>query len=204
MTEESTNQRPPCGNCGKPAIVEMEGLPVCIDCEFKFQQTRYMQFAQNAAMLNHSSRELGMMVGMPHLANEIEIPPAPVPPLHYNNQVVSVTGGVVGSINFGNVQEIKVKIEALTQSGEVGLADALASLTNIILNHDDMGEAAKDELLEKVAFLTDQAAAAPSDRKPGIIKTVVTALKEGASTLKTVADAWGALEPLLKGHFGIL
>lgn len=162
-----------------------------------------MQFAQSAAMLNHSSRELGMMVGMPHLANEIEIPPAPVPPIHYNNQVVSVTGGVVGAINFGNVQEIKVKIEALTQSGDVSLADALASFTNTILNHADMADNEKDELLEKVAFLTDQAATASSERKPGIIKTVISALKDGASTLKTVAEAWASVEPMLKGHFGL-
>ena len=91
MTEASS--RPMCVQCGKPAFVMLDDVPVCIDCNYKFQQTQWMQFVQAATMANAAERDIFATVGMEHLATPIEIPPAPIPPLHYNNQIVNVTGG---------------------------------------------------------------------------------------------------------------
>lgn len=201
MTEPSIS--PQCSQCGKPAVVLVGNQPLCIDCEYKYQQSRWMVFVQSAAMLNLADRELTQAVGMPHLSNQINIPPAPVPPIHYNNQTVTVTGGIIGAINFGNVNDIQVHLQTLTQNGEVAVADAMANLTNAILNSNEIADAEKNELLEHVAFLTTQASAPLAERKPGIIKTVVSAVKEGAGAISSVAGAWGAVEPLLHGHFGL-
>lgn len=179
-------------------------MPICIDCNYKHQQSQYMQFAQNAAMLNHASRRMGIVTGMPHLINEVVIPPAPIPPLHYNNQVVTVNGGNVGAINFGNIKEIRVRIEALSQQGEIGVAEALANLTNAILASEEAEEGVKNELLEQVAFLSEQAALSPKERKPGLIKSVLTAFREGVGTVKATAEAWNAVGPLLEGHLGFV
>jgi len=203
MTDDPKPARPACGQCGKPAIVALNELPVCIDCNYKFQQSQYMEFAQNAAMLNLASREMAIITGMPHLSAEVEIPPAPVPPIHYNNQVVTVTGGNVGTINFGNVHDIQVKIKALTESGNVGLANALAELTNVILNNEECQAQEKDELLEQVAFLTAQATASPADRKSGMIKTIFTSVKQSAETVKSIGDAWSTIEPIIKNFFNL-
>lgn len=91
----------------------------------------------------------------------------------------------------------------MTQNGEVGVAEAMADLTNAILNANEIAEGEKNELLERVAFLTSQASAPPADRKPGMIKTVVSAVKDGTAAVGSVAGAWAAVEPLLQGHFGI-
>lgn len=200
---EQANPSPQCDQCGKPAIILMGGHPLCVDCNYKAKQAQWMQFAQAAAMANMADRELTLAAGMPHLSSQIEIPPAPVPPIHYNNQVVTVNGGNVGAVNFGNVNEIQVRLGALTQSGEVGVAEAFAKLTNAILQANDAGEAQKNELLEQVAFLTAQASAPSAERKPGMIKSIVSAVKDGASAISSVAGAWGAVEPLLHGHFGL-
>ena len=89
----------------------------------------------------------------------------------------------------------------MTQNGEVGVAQTMAELTNAILNAHEIAEGEKSELLEHVAFLTSQASAPPADRKPGM--TVVSAVKDGAAAVGSVAGAWAAVEPLLQGHFGL-
>jgi len=194
---------PNCNQCGKPAVVLLGGHPLCVDYNYKHEQTQWMKFAQLASMANMADRDLALISGMPHLSNPIYIPPPPIPPIQYNNQVVTVNGGNVGSINFGNVHEIQVSIEALTQSGEAGIATALADLTNAVLNTTEIAEAQKNELLEHVAFLTTQATAQPAERKPGMIKAIFGTLKDGASAIGSVVGAWNAVEPLLEGHFGI-
>lgn len=162
-----------------------------------------MVFAQSITMLNMADRETTLAVGMPHLSNQIKIPPAPIPPIHYNNQAVTVNGGNVGVINYGNVNDIQVHLQTLVQNGNVGIADAMANLTNAILNANDVAESQKNELLEKIAFLTEQASVPTAQRKPGIIKSIISAVKEGADAISSIASAWGAVEPVLYGHFGL-
>ena len=203
MEGESKPKSLQCSQCSKPAVMLLGDHPLCIDCNYKFQQSQWMQFTQHAAMINMLDKEMTDSVGMPQLSNPISIPPAPIPPIHYNNQTVTVTGGTVGAINFGNVHDIQVNLQALTQNGEIGIADAMASLTNSILDANEIAEAEKNELLEQISFLSAQASAPPAERKQGMIKTLVSAVNIGAGAVSSVATAWAAAEPLLKGHFGL-
>lgn len=177
--------------------------PVCIPCEHTFQQSRFMQFAQNAAMLNLAAEELDAIVGFGPRTPTLQIPKAPVPPLYYNIQSVTVSGGTVGSINLGTARDIQVSLETITQNGNLGVADKLADLANAILNASDADDGAKNELFEQVSFLTQLASAKPDERKPGAIKAVLSAVKEGAGAICAAAGAWSAVEPQLKGHFGL-
>jgi hypothetical protein len=162
-----------------------------------------MSFAQNAAMLNFAAQEIDEVVGFGPRSPAIQIPKAPVPPLYFNNQNVSVSGGVIGSINLGTARDIHVHLETLTQNGDLTVADRLADLTNAVLNADDTGDAAKNELLEQIAFLTQQASIKPEERKPGMLKAIFTTVKEGTGAISGAAAAWSSVELLLKGHFGL-
>ena len=126
-----------------------------------------------------------------------------MPPISYNNQTVSVSGGNVGAINFGNVHDIQVNLQSLSESGSQDIVEPLAKLTDAILNAEDANEPTKNELLEQVATLTNLATAKPEERKPGIVKALFSAIKEGAGAISSVSGAWTAVEPLLKGHFGL-
>ncbi len=194
--------RPPCGNCGKPALWLLDNFPVCIDCKYKFDQTQWMQFAQNAAMINYLEREMSDSVGLRSSGNSIVIPRAPIPPINYNNQSVTVSGGTVGAINFGSVQEIQVSLQSLNETGDASLVEAMREFAEVLLNANDVSPDAKNEILEQAATLTAQAAEKPEARKLGTVKAVFAALKEGASAIGSVADAWKGVEPLVRNHFG--
>lgn len=177
--------------------------PVCIPCEHIFQQSRYMEFAQNAAMLNYASQEMDAVVGFGRPSPTVEIPKAPVPPVYFNNQHVTVSGGNVGVINMATARDIQATLEKITQNGDLGIADKLADLTNAILNTDEAEDGVKNDLLEQVAYLAQQASAKPDERKPGPVKAIIAGIKDGAGAISSAAGAWNAVEPLLKGHFGI-
>lgn len=199
MSDDEQGKRSLCSQCGQRGAVYRIGTePVCIPCEHIFQQSRYMQFAQNAAMLNHAAEELDAVAGFGLPSPRVQIPNAPVPPLYFNNQHVTVSGGTVGAINMDTARDIQVNLETITQNGDLGVADKLADLTNAILNADVADDRAKNDLLEQVAYLTQQASAKPAERKPGAIKAIIAGIKDGAAAISSVAGAWSAVEPLLK------
>ena len=199
---EGAKSWPSCANCGRPAIVSLGGYPACIDCRYKHDISQWMTFAQSATMANLAAQEMDVVVGFGPPSPQIVIPRPPVLPNNYNNQTVTVTGGQVGAINFGNVDEIQVHLQTMTRNGEPGLADAMAALTNSVLNADEVDEKSKNELLEQLAFVTQQANVKAEERKPGAIKAMLSAIKDGATAISAAGGAWTAVEPLLKGHFG--
>lgn len=206
MGEEGTaaekEQWPACGNCGKPAIVLLGSYPACIDCKYKHDMSQWMQFAQNASMLNFAAQEMDAVVGIGPPTPTIQIPRPPVPPISYNNQTVSVSGGSVGAINFGNVRDIQVNLQSLVETGSPDIVEPLTKLTDAVLNAQDADEPTKNELLEQIATLTALANSKPEERKPGVVKALFSGITQGAGAISSVAGAWTAVEPLLKGHFG--
>lgn len=207
MSEEAeaveAEQWPACGNCGKPAIVLLGDFPVCIDCRYKHEMVQWMQFAQHASMLNLAAQEMDLVTGgIGPATPTLQIPKPPVPPINYNNQTVSVSGGNVGSINFGTVHEIQVNLQSLSQTQSADIVEPLTKLTDAILNAQDADEATKNDLLDQIETLTALANSKPEERKPGVVKALFSGITQGAGAISSVAGAWTAVEPLLKGHFG--
>jgi hypothetical protein len=191
-----------CANCGKPAIVLLGSYPACIDCKYKHDMSQWMQFAQHATMLNFAAAEMDAVVGIGPATPTVQIPKPPMPPISYNHQSVSVSGGSVGAINFGNVHDIQVNLQSLVEAGSPDIVEPLTKLTDAILNAQDADEPTKNELLDQVATLTALAKSKPEERKPGVVKALLSGIKDGAGAISSVAGAWTAVEPLLKGHFG--
>jgi hypothetical protein len=206
MVEEGNavekEQWPSCGNCGKPAIVLLGNYPACIDCKYKHDMGQWMQFAQHASMVNFAAAEMDAVVGIGPPTPTIQIPRPPVPPINYNNQTVSISGGSVGAINFGNVRDIQVNLQSLVESGSPDIVEPLTKLTDAILNAQDAEDAAKNELLDQIATLMALANSKPEERKPGVVKALFSGIKQGAGAISSAVGAWEAVEPLLKGHFG--
>ncbi len=108
----------------------------------------------------------------------------------------------VGAINTGEVDKIDVCITTLEQVGNKDLSEALKTLSQAILGASELPNETKSQTLEQVSYLSEQAAAATNDRKPGMIKAACAALTQVATTTTALATAWKAAEPILHGHFG--
>ena len=181
----------------------VNGVPMCVDCNYKAQLIHWTDMSHAIALLNHADTEMANAVGMPHLKNPVAMPKLPTPPINYKNQNVTVNGGTVGAINFGNVEEIKINLQAMQQNGESDLAGSFEKLTDAIVAAQDVNDATKNELLEQISDLSSQAAIPAEDRKPGRIKALMSAVQTGSAAVSSAAGAWQAVAPLLKGHFGL-
>jgi hypothetical protein len=155
----------------------------------------------NASMANAAMDDMDAITGIRSCFGRIDLPPIPTAPVMLTN--IKVDNSVVGAINTGNVQAIDVSLTVLQQSGNDKASDALKQLTEAILQDKTLDQATKHEMVEQVAYLSEQAIAAAKDRKPSVIKATLGALAQAAGTVTAIATAWNAAEPILKSVFGL-
>jgi hypothetical protein len=153
------------------------------------------QLRHAMAMQNQAAAALESIPGVrPGLFPRITIPPTPSAPITFNNSVV-------GAVNTGVVRDIEVNLTHLQNSGNDKATDALKALTEAILRDPSADNTQKNDLVEHIAFLNEQAVLPAKDRKPAVIKTTLGTLTQAAGTVTAMAGAWQVAEPILKTLF---
>jgi hypothetical protein len=160
-----------------------------------------MAFRLSAIGANFALDQMDEISGFPRSGARMQVPPIPQGPPILNN--IKVDNSVVGAINTGNVRAIDVSLTYLHSAGNDRARDALRALIEAILSDTSTGDTQKNELVEQVAFLSEQAVVSAKDRKPGLIKATFGALTQAAATVSAMAGAWQAAEPILKSVFGL-
>jgi hypothetical protein len=114
--------------------------------------------------------------------------------------------GTIGNLNFQGIQlaeSIDVKIgELRAQEGNDDIANALKELTTAI-DKENLVEEQRNELLEQIELLGDQASVPKDQRKRGQIKPIIDSLSgvcAGAGGLAAVWQVWG---PVVMKFFGV-
>jgi hypothetical protein len=196
-----------CSQCEKPAIGEVGGVWLCVNCYTKLQtahtqaQVAQTEMLRNLmAMQNQAAAEMESVVGLPGLLPRIKIPPMPPAPVTLNN--IKFDNSVVGAVNTGFVRDIEVNLTHLHNDGNEKATDALKALTEAILRDPSVDTTHKNDLVEQIAFLSEQAVLAAKDRKSGLIKRTLGTLTQAAGTVTAMGGAWQAAEPILKSLFG--
>ncbi len=199
MTAESSAPEP-CGQCGKPAIGQAGGVPLCVDCYYRLAVAQTLQLRNAAIGANAAAQQLDFVTGLRNFTPRMQVPDVPPAPFTLNN--IRVDRSTVSAINTGEVSKIDVSITVLKQAGNKDVSEALKSLTQAIVDASEMSNESKSQTLDQVAYLSEQAAAAATDRKPGMIKAACAALTQMATTTTALATAWKTAEPILRTHFG--
>jgi hypothetical protein len=108
--------------------------------------------------MNHALDEMADVSGLPQSMSgpRIQIPEIPQGPLIFNN--IKVANSTVGAINTGTVQAIDVTLTYLHSGGNDKARDALKILTEAILSTRALSVNQKNELVDQVAYLAEQAA----------------------------------------------
>jgi hypothetical protein len=122
-------------------------------------------------------------------------------PVALNN--IKIDRSAVGTINTGNVQTINASMTTLRDAGRDDVGAALGALTEAIMGEASFDDPQKNELIEQVAFLGEQATSSRENRKLGLIKAAFGAVAQGAASVTSVAAAWQAAAPILKSVFGL-
>jgi hypothetical protein len=121
--------------------------------------------------------------------------------------VVNISGGNFGALNIGGVQTIQsidMKIgELLAQPDARDLAEALRQLTEaVIAEGADISAVTREELLEQIEGLGEQATRPPENRKRGIMKATFESIAAACNAANSLATVWRTCEPAIREFFG--
>ena len=67
----------------------------------------------------------------------------------------------------------------------------------------ELSDDQKKALLDQIAALSSEALADPKARKPAVAAALLRGIQTSFATVTAAATAWKALEPILRGHFGL-
>jgi hypothetical protein len=114
--------------------------------------------------------------------------------------------GTIGNLNFQGVQlaeSINVKIDRLKeQDGNDDIANALKELTTAI-DKATLPDEQRNDLLEQVELLGDQASLPKEKRKKGLIKPVIDSIAGVCAGAGGLAVAWQLWQPVIMRFFGM-
>ena len=55
---------PQCGQCGKPAIVKVGDVPLCVDCNLKYEQAQEMEIQRHRTELDYLADYMESVTGV--------------------------------------------------------------------------------------------------------------------------------------------
>ncbi|ACL68783.1 hypothetical protein [Halothermothrix orenii] len=192
-----------CSQCGKTAINQVEGQPLCVDCYLKLQQAIQMQNNRYLEEMNYLSDMMEATLGVYGVLPKYKINQPNqyinTGKISFNN--INVDRSVIGAINPGEVKKIDVAMEQIKKSGNDELVAALKDFTEKIIESNELKQEEKNELLEQVSFIASQTALPKEKQKKSIVKPIMNNIKEIVSTIGTLYNLWEKVKPFLDNIF---
>jgi hypothetical protein len=187
----------PCSQCGKPAVFNVNGHPICVDCNLKIQQAS--QIRNNALkerynlLLDQADAVTGLHGVMARLP--IQRPIIHEGPMSFHS--IKIDKSVVGAVNTGTVEKMEValnNIHALNQNAE--LEQHLKNFTEAVLHEAKLSAQAKNNVMEQLSELAAQVALPKESRAIVIMKALVTSIATNIASTGLI-EHWDKIKNLL-------
>ncbi len=190
-----------CSQCTKPAMFEVDGHPICLDCKAKLSQMWQAELAGNVSQLNFLLGMAEAQTGLPGTLPRYQVPQPTIQqgPVNFNN--INVSESVVGAINMGQVRQIDVAMDRIATEGNTELVASLKAFTETVLADQQLKEEHRDEIIEMLAFLTTQCALPKGGRQPSIAQTVLERVGQMVQTVTSLSPLWAPLLAALQTMF---
>lgn len=182
-----------CCQCSSVALYlvgeEEARAPLCLSCWSRLQEVTFLQWLQNAAMINQANDDMDAVMGFGPRMGRIpvaEIARAASRSRTYNN--IQISNSTVGVLNTGNLARIDAAITISQGTDTEEFGARLADLTQAIVNDTKASAELKQQMLEVAQAISDQAI---TSKKPSdvVVTTLFGRLKELASNTAVVAEA---------------
>ena len=191
-----------CYQCDKPAMFVLqlpEGtLPLCLDCNAKYQAMLSRQMEDSERMLNYISEEMEYAMGLPGLMPRFpQRPPQAI--IRAGDMTVhniQIDRSNIGVVNTGYIGAVDTAVGALRISGEVDGAEALKQFTERLMASQELDDETKAKALELLSVLaTEVTAPRPLMRKAAMkpLLLELANLASGAAALAQLHDQFGPL-----------
>jgi hypothetical protein len=123
-----------------------------------------------------------------------------------SNPTIHIQNSNVANLNLGSqVGMINAALQSIsggnTQQRE--FARAVEQLTQAVLSEATLQAADKQEVVDVLSTVAEQAAKKPEERSKGTLKAAVAWLPTAISAAKNLKDLWDTLCPIIKTHLGV-
>lgn len=196
-----------CSQCDKVAIQKYGDNYLCLDClerlsniHHRENERRHREMIYRMQMANFADKDLNETLGFYGQKPPFDLSVFK-PSRNIKLSNVNVSNSVVGNISTEEVGNINVSLEKIHSDGNIDTAQKIRDLTKAILESNEITVDLKNEVLEQISLLAEQVSLPPQNRKKGIIKAALSAIKDTASTTASVVAVWEKIEPFLKQLF---
>ncbi|CAD7779676.1 hypothetical protein DMNBHIDG_02147 [Candidatus Methanoperedenaceae archaeon GB37] len=110
---------------------------------------------------------------------------------------INIQNSNVGAINTGNVESIDVSLTFLKEQRNEEIAELIKILTKEIIKNKDIVENQKNEILEQLAFITEQLSIPKEQRKTSILKTIFATIFTSISGFSNLLEILEKVKKLI-------
>lgn len=194
-----------CNQCGKSAVGEYAGNPLCVDCFHKLSQASFMQqqilhnqLSWLAANLNFTEQALYAHTGGLLPLKSMPIPQPPSSGIYYTHSNIQITDSAVGVVNPGTLYTLNTSIDVMNGRGDRELATAITDLTQAILNGKDIENEVKKEIVELLKFVASEASVDKNSRNKSVLNQVIDRLCTLIPVAASAWTIWDKVQPLIR------
>lgn len=195
-----------CANCQNLAVLlvgpESGRIPLCLDCNLKFQQAMELQQDQLIRTHNLLALEFNATAGLPGLCPTL--PERPVQVLNLGGATlnnIKISNSNVGVVNTGTVAKVDAAVTVMRQSGENDAATAIAKLTEAVLASVDASDEQKRSIVELLSVLSTEATAPKPIRRGAAMRAIATEISTLTQGVAALSQLWQHYGPVITALF---
>lgn len=177
-------------------------VPLCLDCYIRFQNVMDQQLEEHERHLNYLSAEMESVVGLPGILPRYPARQRRViqtGALTLNN--IHVSNSQVGVINTGTLQNVDATVTVLRSGGNADLANAITALAQAVIELREMADDKKNQALEILGALAEEAVAPKEMRKPAVVRALISELSNILGGVAALGTLWAKAKALFEQLF---
>lgn len=195
---------PRCSQCPRPAVASMGGQNLCVEHAAMMSSMVQQQQAQHAAMINYLTGQIEYIMGVPSSSPRIAIPQPPPTVVHrgnVTNNQFRIDRSVIGAVNTAEVAKIEVSMNNIQNQDSTEFTAAIKELTEAFAANTKLQESKKEELLEILSYLSNQATLPEQQQQKTLIKRMLSRVPQVIGTAADLTTLWVAHHQALVSFF---
>lgn len=192
-----------CTQCGKTAIREMAGHPLCVDCYVKMSQVLQAESENAMRAYNLACDEIEAMTGFYGISPKFSLPTKPIYQYNAYSNHINIDRSVIGVLNTGTIGYINNALTYHSSAGNQELTNAIKEFTEAVVNSGSLTVETKNELLEQLSVLTTQSTLPKESQNKGISRAILSYIPTAIGAANDLSQLWDRLYPLIAPVLGL-
>jgi hypothetical protein len=195
-----------CSQCEKTSFLEVMEQPLCLSCWKIFSEENRASTEQKMRVSNYLLDEIAVMSGLPPSMIGAKYAP---PPVMYQTvlkgvklQHIQIENTAAGVLNFGTIngslQNIDATLDLLERDKSLKeVVEAIKVLSEAVVNSLELAKESKDEALQMISGILEQARLPREKRRPAVIKSLMGSIGASLNGFASLISIWEWAQPII-------